>query len=156
MFVTKAKKKKQLLFNNETKQKPSFRKRAWHSCTTFAHPPDPLERKEDLREDTESQYLFPARRERRKMKQNSRGRRVGKTVIRLHINEHINTHAQTLTHKCANANTCARTNEYAHSYYYPKKSINRHRLQPEADGCYLHSVRPAVVTNKNVPPCYLH
>lgn len=69
MFVTKAKKKnktkqnhKQLLFNNGTKQKPSFRKRAWHSCTTFAHPPDPLERKEDLREDTESQCLFPARR----------------------------------------------------------------------------------------------
>lgn len=39
---------------------PSFRKRAWHSCSTFSRPPGPPERKEDPGEHTESQGLLPA------------------------------------------------------------------------------------------------
>lgn len=145
---------KQLLFNNEKKQKPSFRKRARHSCTTFSRPPDPLERKEDLREDTESQCLFPAMSKRRRKKRNKtkQERRPGwkdggltayaRTHKHTRTNEHSNTNVQMQTHVRSHADV------YTHSYYYPRRSINGQRLQPGADGCYLHYVRSAGVTNK--------
>lgn len=135
---------KQLLFNNEKKQKPSFRKRAWHSCT-FSRPPDPLERKEDLREDTESQCLFPAmsKRRRNETKQSRRGGRVGKTVVWLHMHKRI------LTHKRANANTCA----------LARGRVYTQLLLPTEEHIWAEAPawsRSAGVTNKKAPPCFLY
>lgn len=99
LFVTKAKKQKATSVQQWDETEASFRKRAWHSCTTFSHPPDPLERKEDLREDRESQCLFPAVGVRgRKWNKTEKERRLGGRKINTHVHPRTQANTQRHTH----------------------------------------------------------